>query len=134
MQNLIEIALSLTGIRDKRHFHFRQNPRWRPKFGKFKIFHRLYSKSSNYLQGAKFDRNRSYGFRDKQHFPFPPKSKMAAEIRQNSKFLRGFKERLHITQRVQILIEIALSLTVFEINDIFHFRQNPRWRPKFGKF
>ena len=34
---------------------------------------------------------------------------------------------------VQNLPEIALSLMVFEINDIFHFRQNSRWLLKIGK-
>ena len=32
--------------------------------------------------------------------------------------------------KVKNLPEIALSLTVFGINDIFHFRQNSRWQPK----
>ena len=31
------------------------------------------------------------------------------------------------------LTQIALSLMVFKITDIFHFRQNSRWRPKIGK-
>ena len=34
------------------------------------------------------------------------------------------------SQRVQTLLEITLSLRVFEINDIFNFRQNSRWQPK----
>ena len=34
------------------------------------------------------------------------------------------------TQRVQTLLEITLSLRVFEINDFFNFCQNSRWQPK----
>ena len=34
------------------------------------------------------------------------------------------------TQRVQTLLEITLSLRVFEINDIFNLCQNSRWQPK----
>ena len=34
------------------------------------------------------------------------------------------------TQRVQTLLEITLSLRVFEINDTFTFHQNSRWQPK----
>ena len=34
------------------------------------------------------------------------------------------------TQRVKTLLEITLSLRVFEINDIFNFHQNSRWPPK----
>ena len=59
---------------------------------------------------------------------------MAAEIRKVQIFIRGIKERLLSTHRVQNLLQIALSPTVFEINDIFYSRQNSRWRPKFGKF
>ena len=32
--------------------------------------------------------------------------------------------------RDQTLLEITLSLSVFEINDIFNFHQNSRWEPK----
>ena len=34
------------------------------------------------------------------------------------------------TQRVQTLLEITLSLRVFEINDIFNFHQYSMWQPK----
>ena len=34
------------------------------------------------------------------------------------------------TQRVQTLLEITLSLRVFEINDSFNFHQNSRWQTK----
>ena len=54
-----------------------------------------------------------------------------SQFARNRFFCRGFKER--VLNRVQNLLQIALSVTVFEINDIFYFRQNSRWRPKFGK-
>ena len=34
------------------------------------------------------------------------------------------------TQMAQTLLEITLSLRVFEINDTFNFHQNSRWQPK----
>ena len=40
---------------------------------------------------------------------------------EKSKFFRGASGVVLSTFRVQNLPEIALSLTVFEINDIFHF-------------
>ena len=33
-------------------------------------------------------------------------------------------------ERVQTLLKIILSLRLFEINDIFNFRQNSQWQPK----
>ena len=53
--------------------------------------------------------------------------------REKSKFFRGARGVALIILGVRNLPEIALSLTVFEINDIFHFRHNSRWRPKFEK-
>ena len=43
------------------------------------------------LGSPKFARNCSisYSFREKQHFPFPPKLKMAAKKSEKSKFFRG---------------------------------------------
>ena len=40
---------------------------------------------------------------------------------EKSKFFRGPRRVVLSTQGVQYLAEIALSLTVFEIKDIFHF-------------
>ena len=45
-----------------------------------------------------------------------------------------FSQALYLrssTQRVQTLLEITLSLRVFEIKDIFNFRKNSRWQPKY---
>ena len=47
------------------------------------------------------------------------------------KFFRGATGVALITLGVQKLPETTLSLTIFEINDIFHFRHNSRWQPKF---
>ena len=41
-----------------------------------------------------------------------------------------FSSKVSSTQRVETLLEITLSLRVFEINDIFNFHQNSRWQPK----
>ena len=38
--------------------------------------------------------------------------------------------KVSCAQRVQTLLEITLSLRVFEINDTFNFHQNSRWQPK----
>ena len=48
----------------------------------------------------------------------------------NSTFFTGTISKVSSTQRVQTLLEITLSLRVFEINDIFNFHQNSRWQPK----
>ena len=45
----------------------------------------------------------------------------------NSNFYTGTISKVYRTQRVQTLLEITLSLRVFEINDIFNFRQNSRY-------
>ena len=52
---------------------------------------------------------------------------------EKSKFFRGARGVVLGTLGVQNLPGNALSLTVFEINNIFHFRQNSRWWPKIGK-
>ena len=51
---------------------------------------------------------------------------------EESKIFRGARV-VPRTLWVQNLPKITLSLTVFKINNIFHFRQNSRWRLKFGK-
>ena len=48
----------------------------------------------------------------------------------NSTFLTGTISKVSSIQRVQTLLEITLSLRVFEINDILNFHQNLRWQPK----
>ena len=50
----------------------------------------------------------------------------------NSTFFTGTISNVSSTQRVQTLLEITLSLKVFEINDIFNFHQYSRWQPKDG--
>ena len=50
------------------------------------------------------------------------------------KLFMALKGVFLITHWVENLPEIALSLTVFKINDIFHFRHYSRWQPKFRKF
>ena len=58
---------------------------------------------------------------------------MAIEIREKSRFFRGPRRVVLSTQGFPNLPEITLSLTVFKINDIFHFWQNSRWQPKYGE-
>ena len=86
-----------------------------------------------YPWGPKFAQNWSisYGFQDKQHFPFPPKFKMVAENQKSLNFLEVLGV-VPCTLGVQNLPEIGLCLAVFEII-IFQFRQNSRWRPKIRK-
>ena len=48
----------------------------------------------------------------------------------NSTFFTGTISKVSSTQKVQTLLEITLSLRVFQINDIFSFYQNSRWQPK----
>ena len=48
----------------------------------------------------------------------------------NPTFFTGTIPKVSTTHRVQTLLKITLSLRVFEINDIFNFRQNSRWGPK----
>ena len=57
-------------------------------------------------------------------FPISAKIQDGGRNSESSNIYRGVKERILSTQRVQNLLQIALSLTVFEINNIFHFRQN----------
>ena len=58
---------------------------------------------------------------------------MAAENWKSLNFFRGARGVACITLGVRNLLEIALSLTVYEISDIFNFRHNSRWRPKSEK-
>ena len=53
---------------------------------------------------------------------------------ENSTFTRGIISEVSSTQRVQNLLKMAPSLTIFTINDIFCFHGNSKWRQKFGKF
>ena len=46
----------------------------------------------------------------------------------NSAFFRGTISKVSSTQRIQNLLEIALSLTFLEIDDILYFCQNTRWQ------
>ena len=55
---------------------------------------------------------------------------MAAEIRKSQNFSNVLEELSLVSWVIRNLPKIALSLTVFEINNIFHFRQNSRWRLK----
>ena len=48
---------------------------------------------------------------------------MAARIK---KFSRGIIDRVFCVQKLENWLEISLSLTVFEINDIFNFHQHGR--------
>ena len=59
-----------------------------------KIFRSPTGVVTSTLGDPKFSRNRSisYSFRDKQHFPFPPKFKMADENRKTLKFLEVLEE------------------------------------------
>ena len=56
---------------------------------------------------------------------------MADKIQEFQLFFTGTISKVSSTQKVQTLLEITLSLRVFEINDIFNFHQNSRWQPKF---
>ena len=99
-------------------------------------FQRQYTKGLIYPNGQKLVWNCSipYGFRDKWHFKFPPKFKMADKTLEIQLFFTGTISKVSSstsTQRVQTLLEITLSVRVFEI---FNFCQNSRWRPKFAKF
>ena len=60
-------------------------------------------------------------------FSISAKNQDGSQKSEKSKFFRGGSEVVLCTLKVQNLPEIALSLTDFEINNIFHFRQNSRW-------
>ena len=75
-----------------------------------------------------------YGFWDKRHFQFSPKFKMGDKILEIELFFTGTTSKVSSTQRVQTLLEITLSLRVFQINDIFTFCHKSRWQPKFRNF
>ena len=64
---------------------------------------------------------------------FPAKIQDGGQISEESKFFRGHRAVVLSTKGVQYLPQIALSLMVFQISDIFHFRQNSRWWLKFGE-
>ena len=53
---------------------------------------------------------------------------MANKNSRNSTFFTGTISKVSSTHRVQTLLKITLR--VFEINDIFNFRQSSRWQPK----
>ena len=52
---------------------------------------------------------------------------------EKSKLFEGATGVACITLGIRNLLKITLSLTVYAINDIFHFRHNSRWQPKFEK-
>ena len=66
--------------------------------------------------GPKFVPNRSISnrFRNKQYFPFPLKFKMAAKFLEIQQFSDALYPRPLESQNL-----LALSLTVFKINNIF---------------
>ena len=86
----------------------------------------------HYYVGQKSCRNRSisYGFWDINIFCFSQKFKMAAKSGENWNFSNLY---IKPTLRVENSVEIALSLTVFEILTFFVFRKNSRWPPKVVK-
>ena len=75
-----------------------------------------------YPVGPKFAQNRSisYSFRDKKHFPFLPKFKMAAEIWKSLNFSKVLEEYSLIPCGSKICPKL-LYLLIFQINNIFHF-------------
>ena len=85
--------------------------------------------------GQKFTRNRSisYGFRDIHTFSFSAK---IHDGRQKWRKLKFFPLRIEYpctTLRVKNSLEIALSLTVFEIFTLFHFPLKSKMAAKSGE-
>ena len=84
--------------------------------------------------GSKFAQNYSVskGLWDNQHFWFPIKLKMVGKIREIWHFSEAIYQRFLISKwsKISLKLLIALSLTVFKINNTFNFRQNSRWRAK----
>ena len=88
-----------------------------------------------YPGGQKFARNRSisYGFRDIHTFSFSIKSKMPAKSGENLNFFPFRIGHSCTTLWVKNSLEIALSLTIFEIFTPFHFPQKSKMAAKSGK-
>ena len=123
----LEIALSLTISKIFSMFYFPLNPRWPPKLGK--NFSPRYRILFYYPVGQNFARNRSisYHFEDIFNVLFSAKSKMAAKI--GKKFSRFHRILLCVKKS----LEIALSLTVFEIFTLFHFPLKSKMAAKSGE-
>ena len=85
--------------------------------------------------GQKFVRNRSisYGFPDIDTFPFSAKIQDGHQKWQKLKLFPHLTGDSCTTLWVKNLLEIALSLMVFQILTLFIFRKNPRWPPKVAK-
>ena len=75
----------------------------------------------------------SHHFRDKRIFAFYTEIQDGRQKWQENHFGQKVADKSTHTLWVLNFVEIALSLTVFEINDIFHFCQNSRWQSKIGK-
>ena len=65
--------------------------------------------------------------------PISAKIQDGGQKSESKHFFSGARGVAPSTIRVQNLPEITPSLTFFEMNNIFHFCQNSRWRPKMGK-
>ena len=83
-----------------------------------KTFFRHYIQGLQYRKSSKFASNRSNGFRDNRHYPFLAKFKIKPGI------FSGIIFKVYRTQRIHNLLKITLPVMVFEIIDIYNFRQN----------
>ena len=72
-------------------------------------------------------------FTDKTTFSISAKIQDGTRKSEKCKIFRCAKGVVLGTLGVQNFPKIAVSLTVFKINNILHFRQNSRWQPKIGR-
>ena len=88
-----------------------------------------------YPVGQKFARNHSiwYGFPDIHTFSFSAKIQDGRQKWRKLKFIPLCIEYSYNTLRVKNLLEIVLSLTVFEILTPFHFPLKSKMAAKSGK-
>ena len=114
--------------------HFQQKSKMAAESGEKWNFSPLDRTLLYHPAGQKFARNRSisYGFRDIDTFHFPQKSKMAAKSGENWNFPLCTGDSC-TTLQVKNLLEIALSLTVFEILTLFYFPQKSKMAAKSGE-
>ena len=135
VKNSLKIALSLTISKIFSMFYFPLKSKMASKSDKNWNFSPFNRTPLYYPTGQKFARNRSisYGFWNIHTFSFSAKIQDGRQKWRKFKFFPIFIEYTCTTLRVKNLLEIALSLMVFEIFTLFHFPQKSKMAAKSGE-
>ena len=135
VKNSLEIALSLTVFEILTLFHFPLKSKMATESGENWNYSPLHRTLLYHPVGQKFARNRSisYGFPNIDTFPFSAKIQDGRQKWRKLKFFPLSTGHSCTTLRVKNSLEIALSLTVFEILTLFHFPRKSKIAARSGE-